>query len=144
MEWAYVWYILLKAGPRVENIKHIGWRNGAHIMWILWPAMAEERGFFSCLLGTTAFARISGDFLVFFYPPVSQLFWKLFRIKEAPDSSLFQLFQQPSKNQWFYTKGYLITSSSFWQLPLCIKMGSQIFENCGLKDITTGSLQTCI
>lgn len=45
-----------------ENIKHIGWRNGAHIMWILWPAMAEERGLFlSCLLGT-AFARISGDF----------------------------------------------------------------------------------
>jgi hypothetical protein len=43
-------------------------------------------------------------FLVFFYPPVSQLFWKLFRIKEAPDSSLFQLFQQPSKNKWFYTK----------------------------------------
>jgi hypothetical protein len=31
-------------------------------MWILWPAMAEERGFFSCLLGTTAFARIYGDF----------------------------------------------------------------------------------
>jgi len=54
--------VLLKAGPRVENIKHIVWRNGAHIMWILWPAMAEERGFFSWLLGTTAFARISGDF----------------------------------------------------------------------------------
>lgn len=58
--------VLLKAGPRVENIKHIGWRDGAHMMWILWPAMAEERGLFlSCLKGTTAFARISGDFYSF-------------------------------------------------------------------------------
>jgi len=38
--------VLLKAGPGVENIKHIGWRDGAHIMWILWPAMADERGLF--------------------------------------------------------------------------------------------------
>ncbi len=54
--------VLLKAGPRVENIKHIGWRNGAHIMWILWPAMAEERGLFHSRLLGTAFAKNSGDF----------------------------------------------------------------------------------
>jgi hypothetical protein len=72
-------------------------------------------------------------FLVFFYPPVSAFFKNFLESKKLLTPPCSSFFNNPQRTNGFIQKGYLITSSSFWQLPLCIKMGSQMFENCGFK-----------